>query len=321
MWQENDSVFLYSPNGEKRITSAIAGFDLDGTLIQPINGSWLSVDFILTYDSVISKLKEIQQKNYTIVIFSNQKKFTQNIKVKIQRFGTILENMAIPAYILVSKRDDMFRKPQTGMFKFCLEHLLNVPDMNFLLKNSFFVGDAVGDSSTWPPYKWSDSDKMFAEACGITFYTPNTIFPENTIPKALPSPGPQELIINVGNPGSGKTFFTTKFINSNKNYVSVCQDVLKTKKLVISETKRLLTLGNSVIIDRMNQQKTDRQIFIQIAKDFGIHVRIWWFSRDGSSFNNFREKHVDSIVYGIYSKQFERPTTDEAENLAIERIN
>ena len=68
-----------------------------------------------------------------------------------------------------AKEPDQFRKPEVGMW----EHLINTcngglkPDMD----KSFFVGDAAGRKKDH-----SDTDKGFAEAVGLKFYTEDQFF-------------------------------------------------------------------------------------------------------------------------------------------------
>ena len=51
------------------------------------------------------------------------------------------------------------------------------------LQRSFYVGDAAGRHATGSrPADFSDSDKEFAEALGLTFYTPELMFLEESEP-------------------------------------------------------------------------------------------------------------------------------------------
>ena len=73
----------------------------------------------------------------------------------------------------------------------------------------------------------------------------------------------------------------------------------------------------------MNYQREKRKVFIDIAKNMNIPVRILWFIRDGRPFNNLRgkmketntmyyhNKPVPEVAYNTYSKYFEEPISEE----------
>ena len=56
---------------------------------------------------------------------------------------------------------------------------LNSIDVQIDVPGSFFVGDAAGRPAGWKPNApkdFSDSDILFADAAGISFYTPDEFF-------------------------------------------------------------------------------------------------------------------------------------------------
>ncbi|CAN6611664.1 hypothetical protein TRVA0_004S04434 [Trichomonascus vanleenenianus] len=193
------------PPGEATLSSKvkIAAFDLDYTLVLPKNGSlhpkdgsdwkWTddSVKAVLRYlvDSkqrVTSSLKpdhvdqiknmlEVQEGDeYLLVVFSNQggipprdtSKRYQYIKERVRQIATELE---VPLTFYAACKDPTykFRKPSRAMWHM-LENDLNV---EIDLARSFYVGDAAGRENDF-----SDSDKEFAAAIGIQFFTPEELF-------------------------------------------------------------------------------------------------------------------------------------------------
>ncbi|MBL4898477.1 MAG: DNA 3'-phosphatase [Colwellia sp.] len=125
----------------------------------------------------------------------------------------------------------------------------------------------------------------------------------------------QELIINVGYPGSGKSTFTENFISQatvniatavrtplelSTDVVSVAsryhyinQDKLKTLKKCLKETEKLIKLGKSVIIDNTNCSTSVRRLYIDISYKYGIPIRCFNFI---SSFN----KSYHNMLYRNY---------------------
>lgn len=316
MWQRHQTLVYYVPEVEET-PLAIAGFDLDSTLTQSKSGRKFvldETDWIFTYDSVPSTLLDLQEKGYLVAIFTNQSKYSSTIQGRIESVREHLLKFGVNVAILIATKDDEWRKPSCGMFE-GLASLLGVEDLDEFRSKSVYVGDAVGPTSTWPPYQWADTDAEFARACQLTFYTPMEIFPEQ------PAPSPstdQELILTVGNQGSGKTTFSTQFATDNPQYVVVSQDVVGKKPDVLAATVRLLQSGKSVIVDRTNPSPSDRLEFINLAGQ--TPVRVWWFARDGRPFNALRPKPVPDIAYNIYSKLFSEPCTSEG-LASVHRLN
>ena len=167
----------------------ITAFDLDGTLIDTKSGSKFSrgpTDWKWFNDKVVPKLLELQTP---IVIFTNQGavvgqktaksyvNFTSKIKLILQELEKKGLDMG-KLWIFASPKKSakyqgpnahMFeemRKPRTGMFNQLLKELDSV-DRSV----SVFVGDAAGRKGDF-----SDSDKQFAENCGLQFQTPEEFF-------------------------------------------------------------------------------------------------------------------------------------------------
>lgn len=150
------------------------------------------------------------------------------------------------------------------------------------LSASFFVGDAAGREDDF-----SDSDKKFAEAVGLEFFTETDFFGQPYRSSAHLIDLWKEvfgysqiLVVLVGAPGSGKSHFCQTVLeeennsesdgNGNDRWAIVCQDVLKSRDRCMESCRELLNLGKCVLVDRTNIDKEQRQIWISIAKGFNI---------------------------------------------------
>lgn len=324
MWTQHDTVKIYLPDNHPNKSVGLACFDFDKTLTTSKSGRKFlkdENDIILTYESVITTLLSLIEKGYTIVIISNQLKFNDNIFKIFDRFKDTLRQNSIDPYILISTSNDAYRKPENNMFRLLL-NLLEM-DHDMVKDYSFYCGDAADINHNNPMYRWSDSDAKFAQNSGIKFYTPDQIFEESKLP-LLQNQSPEktdvktftevkQMIINVGNQGSGKSTFSKNM----DGFVVVSQDVYKTRCEKVVEQN--LGLGKSVIVDNTNPSRATRSKWISLAKKYGYEVMIFWFARDGRPFNQLREKPVPEIAYSKYSSQFEEPNHEEGAK--VFRIN
>lgn len=81
----------------------------------------------------------------------------------------------------------------------------------------------------------------------------------------------QVVIILVGLPGSGKSWFASQLQRGDSRFVRINQDALGTRKKCEDSSRQALSRGESVIIDRCNFDSTQRQHWINIAKqEFGL---------------------------------------------------
>jgi bifunctional polynucleotide phosphatase/kinase len=115
---------------------------------------------------------------------------------------------------------------------------------------------------------------------------------------------PQEILICVGSPGSGKSTFVLKYLSE---YSRVNNDELKTKEKCLKVCEEQLKLGKSVVIDNTNPSADVRQRYTSIAKSLNIPVRALYFDVDKQTcfHNNFmrkanaHRKHISKAVPGI----------------------
>ncbi|KAG8755678.1 hypothetical protein FRC14_003769 [Serendipita sp. 396] len=163
----------------------VAAFDLDGTLIRTKNNFPFpsgAKDWKWWHANVPSKLKEVYEQGYFVVIISNQGGLSVPLGKRREQWetkiGLIAKELAdVPFHILAATQNDKYRKPQKGMWS-CIVSLLAKQEVFPDLNASFYVGDAAGREKDH-----SDCDKGFAEAVGIQFHTPEEYF----LPEGEPS--------------------------------------------------------------------------------------------------------------------------------------
>ena len=83
--------------------------------------------------------------------------------------------------------------------------------------------------------------------------------------------------------------------------------------------RNFLSQGYSVYFDATNPSISKREELINLAQEYKISARIFWFSRNGRRDNNLRISPVPEIAYRVYSKNFETPS--ENEGCKVIRIN
>lgn len=337
-WIENASHLIgfnkYKFEDINSTNNKIAGFDLDLTLIRPTNGKKFSdsvTDWEFFDDSKI-KLKNYHNDGYKIVIITNQNgigigKVNKDVwKKKIELFASKIK---IPFVIFAAMQKDEFRKPYTGLW-------------NKYIKCDFATSFYCGDSAGLPKRRIkgqvikkdiSDSDLKFALNIGIKFmHRDEFIFgikqdiiidypiDFNNIKygkysRFIPL-DKQEMIIMVGYPGSGKSYYVKNYIvGNNKNYVRINQDTLKTKQKCLKVAESEIRNNKSVVIDNTNPSKDDRKLFINLAKKYNISCRCIHFitSKNISNHNNHYRggKIVPKIAYNIFTKRYCKPSINE----------
>jgi bifunctional polynucleotide phosphatase/kinase len=333
-WENNDS-YLYGHTTNNNINNnkKLAMFDLDGTIIKVKSGNKFPIDendWIFFNDNVKPKLNEYYNKNYNIIIITNQMGISKN-KQDINEFKTKIENIQkeldIPLKIYISKKNDIYRKPFPTFY-----NLINIKS-----KYNFYCGDAAGRKNDF-----NDTDYKFALNNKINFYTPEEIFDTNIkkIKQKISVNYPvnleelkelnnnNEIVINfkekimiimVGCPASGKSYITNKLMENN--YVSINQDKLKTKNKCIKEVIKNIKENKNIIIDNTNPTKETRKIYIDIAKEYNYKIVCININcnKELGIHNNYYRSYITNgdiniiptLVYNIYFKKYEEPTLDE----------
>jgi bifunctional polynucleotide phosphatase/kinase len=308
-----NDLFIYLPSDFKS-DGHIAAFDLDGTLIRTYKGMFPKDENDLQLlPNRRSVLKTLIDTGFTLVIFTNQKSFNKKsinekkLNLSFQRVNNFIKMLDLPVmvFMAVGNDDSIYRKPNIGMWTI-LNQMISV-------QSSFFVGDAGGQ-----PQDFSDSDLKFAENTGMKFYRPEQIFPSierlsvgdsKTINTVEFPANPKTMIVFVGMPGSGKTSFYHKNLES-LGYVHINQDTLKTRPKVLKLTKESLTKGLPMAIDATNPSFDKRQEFYDLANKSGYSIMTLYFVGDGKGWNKLREKPVPTIAYSMYYKHLVEPTID-----------
>ena len=284
--------------------------DIDGTMITSKSGkrwaadaedwSWLG--------DVTGTLRKLAGEGWTVALVSNQSdwKVSSGPKAKIVAILDALEGAigwkpwTLVATATRKEKDTVYRKPARGLYDVLLTALGITPTKVRM------CGDAVGSTDPFPPYRWADSDAAFATAIGAEFVRPCELFDPCDPPRALKI---QELVILMGNPGSGKS--STGRLLASAGYVHVEQDVVGTKAAVKKAVLAALNAGASVVVDATHGSATNREPYLTLAAERGLFARILWHIRDGRPFNALREKPVPEVAYAVYSKHFTVPEIAE----------
>jgi len=141
-----------------------------------------------------------------------------------------------------------------------------------------------------------------------------------TGPKSEITSQSQELIVMVGMQASGKSSFVRKYLVP-KGYVRINRDTLKTQEKCVSEAKKALSSGSSVVIDNTNPDVASRNKYIAIANQSGIPCRCFVMTTPrklAEHLNVFREiisggkaPRIPDIAYNVYQKKYKEPTAAE----------
>ena len=79
------------------------------------------------------------------------------------------------------------------------------------------------------------------------------------------------MIITVGLPGSGKSYFAENLIaQSGHRWARINQDLLKTRKACEAAAKKHLSKGHHVLIDRTNIDIWQRAVWLNLAQQCGV---------------------------------------------------
>ncbi|KAG9318286.1 polynucleotide kinase 3 phosphatase-domain-containing protein [Chiua virens] len=330
--------------------SKIALFDLDGTVIK-WNGFGKKRGEAQKWEwwrqSVPSKLKEVHQAGYAVVLVSNQALHATALeewKKKIPLIGNALPD--VPFRLFAACAKDGYRKPMPGVW-YELERIFKEQHVEIDRKDAFFVGDAAGR-----PGDFASTDRKWAINIGIPFYTPEEYF--LGLPKApykLPGFHISSLPESQSTrPRSAFRTLTCSFQQrvscrpptadivpaSSKEQELVLLtgypmpreiDTLRTRAKCIKAAEEALKAGKSCVIDNTNRDTATRKCYVDLTKKVGVPARCILFegSMDLAWHNNiyraYNQASSDRIqpqrdllpylAFISYRDNYEEPQTNE----------
>ena len=323
---------IYYKIDKDNLKSQIAAFDMDYTIIRPKSKRVFPKDEndwkFLFGNKTIDKLKEISSE-YQIMIFTNQKGLSMG-KITIEQFTSKITNiqsiLGIEFDIIISTKNDYYRKPLTGMWRFYKSHR----NAKINRKKSFYVGDAAGRIYSQKK-DHSSVDRFFAHNIKLNFFTPEQFFEiedneymiknvnlKNVNCDNININTDKNLILFVGPPASGKTRL---YNNLFSEYVHINMDILHTKVKCLKKTEEAMKYIKNIVIDNTNPSGETRKFYLDLAKKYNYNRYIINFrsNRDISNYyNHYRVqkskgkiKLIPNIVYNIFYKKYEIPTDHE----------
>lgn len=334
----------------------LAAFDMDGTLIVTKSGKRFAQDAndwrFFHPTNVGAKLQQLARRGFTLVLLSNQNGVDKGKTTvgKVQhKMQAIVAKLNVPMLVLFATRDDEMRKPRIGAWRWLLQELGHpIVDM----AASFYCGDAAGRPKIAGRNKdFAATDYKFALNLGVSFHTPEALFlnslqrihtrPErweidfdpHTIPSTATLQGspfdpptaavarsPQEMVLVVGPPASGKSLFAQRFTD----YVCVCQDDLKTVAKCIAAAQQALGQKKSVVVDCTNRDAKARREWLVLAQSHGIPVRCFVMEVAkplSMHLNTFRKltsaKDIPDVAIHTFFKNYVQPAKPEGFDAVI----
>ncbi|KAG3096568.1 hypothetical protein PI124_g15674 [Phytophthora idaei] len=331
----------------------IAGFDLDGTLIVTKSGKKFAKDrndWKLFHPTLVrDKLAQLARDGFTLTIFSNQNGIAKGHITAAQvqsKLEAIVKQLKLPMLVFLGTENDIMRKPRLGAWKEMVKLLSAKGEETIDKEASFYCGDAAGRPKiTGRAKDFAATDYKFALNAGIRFFTPEDLFlgtkqrihtrpdtwelgfdpksialNDSTEPLLSPSSAEaaksdQELIVLVGPPASGKSFFAKTYLSS---YVVVSQDELRTAANCKKKCLEAIEQKKNVAIDNTNRDPRARKEWIAIAKEKNLPIRCFEMDVDkplSMHLNTFRslteqKKIPDVAIHGFY-KNLVAPTVKE----------
>jgi bifunctional polynucleotide phosphatase/kinase len=348
-----DSPVYYKSYKNPSWTSKIAAFDLDSTLIlaRSSKKSPLSTnesDWIFWHFSVPSRLKDLHDKGYTLVIFTNQagiaasdslfKRFTKKIEAIFQR-------LELPIHLYAALKLDFNRKPLLGMWERMLHESSGVE-----IREWFYVGDAAGR-----PKDHSDCDLKFAKNIEAKFFeTPEQFFlgdksiqfMQLTCMKPLTFERKQPVKLNfdfpcvvllLGTPaGSGRWSFVNQELKEAFNEIPF--DYLEPAKNIFAKQKflEIISSGTSVVLKASFPSAKERSYWICKAKEkkFSVYCLVFTssldfeFAKQMDLFKGIDSKNFDNSIvlhktffqktFSEFNQKLEYPTLQEGFDQVVE---
>lgn len=304
--QEKSFIFGLDKNilSQQNITRVYL-FDLDLTLIKTKSGKKFptsKTDWEFLNSQVITKLNKLAQNdNYAFGIISNQKglKTLAQITDWEDKLNQVAKQIKIH-WVFASVSDDRFRKPMCGSYEYIKSRMTNI-DWEKLNAQSqiYYIGDAFGRKDDF-----SDTDIKYAINCGFKPKTPEIFFgieasSEHNAIITYPAinyfdkveqdnwfkifddiikSNSKVLIMTIGLPASGKSFFRKELIKRYPQFSYSNNDDLNDKVLSRNLIKKITPSYDFVIDDNTNVDKIARNAKL---KQFESHYKVGvWFDYD-----------------------------------------
>jgi len=312
--------------------------DLDHTLITP-KGKYVfpkSIDdWKWKNNAIVPLLKEMyNDMGYEIVIVSNQKKMSgDDVRKKAKM---IYDDLQIPFVFIAGHSDLYYRKPQLGLWEVLIEYIFK--DLNNIDNSSIFLGDSVADLyfARNTNLKFIHTDMFFNGVRHEEFAKiedkkhPMTEWISDKVQNIIPRTKPplKHLVIMVGSPASGKSFYSRELEKSG--YLRINKDDMKSDKIMQKEFDAGIKNGRNIVIDGTNATKEARSKWINAATTY--HITIVWMNfpmpvvefldNYRIAMNKNQDTHVPAVAMRVYYKKLEEPTQSECDNLIeIKTIN
>lgn len=150
MQPQNNQPTLSWTGGEFR-TKCVVGLDRDGVINRDLGDYCFKVEDFDPIPGSVDAIAELRRKGYKIAIITDQGGIEKGIYTP-EQVDVVHEHMlklfgeagcsSIDAiyYSSSSRKEDIYAKPNTGMFKRCEKE---IPDIKF--KEGFYVGDKIKD--------------------------------------------------------------------------------------------------------------------------------------------------------------------------------
>lgn len=278
-WVTNQSVTCHFD--EKYVPKeSVAIFGLMGVLMKMDEEKGVPV----IRKGVIEKLDQINKSGSSIVIATNQtKKTSVPAKCAIEYLIGELRKVGINIIVIMSVRDDGYRKPMTGMFDVAVSYHKDKSGKDICAVKSIVVGKVK-----------SDYDRGFSENIGATFveaqfffgeisqkskwkWSSNIISPSNRhaivsrkdLLSEIKASETKNVFIIVGAPSCGKSTLAEKI--GEKISASVIGIKEKNNKNIATAMKT----GKNVVVDVPRMEvRSERQKIIDVASRMDYSVTI-----------------------------------------------
>lgn len=345
-WEKSSDGDLLVYQKNLKGSEKIAGYDMDGTLITTKSGKVFPTDYNdwkILFSEIPGKLKKLHASGYKIIIFTNQagiasgKHTVEGVQKKI---SAIIGMLGVPIQVFVSTGKGPYRKPALGMWEFLQKEANGGVEID--LAESMYIGDAAGRPAVGKKKKdFSFSDRLFALNVGVKFFTPEEHFLDakiqdfnmpdfdpHQVDASLPLYEPSdtlvpkhklEVVMMVGFPGSGKSFFCSSHLEP-LGYVTANRDTIGSWQKCLALMEKSLKEGKHVVVDNTHPDKESRQRYIEVAKKLGASVRCFILnvSKDHARHNNkYREfkgedhTKVGEMIFNMYKSKYVEPSLEE----------